>query len=382
MPADHSLLIKNGILLDPLNGYTQTVQDIGINDGRIVSIDNEIFEETAATVIDASGVIITPGLIDLHVHVWDGVAHLGIPADPNCVGKGVTTAFDAGSAGADTYPGFQKYVIDVSATRIKSFLHISSQGQLAQKIGELTDLRYADVGRAIQTCETFKDSIVGIKIRMSDGIVGENGKEGLKRALEVCEATGLPLMIHPNASPISFSGMMDDLRAGDIVTHCFHRSDTGILESDGTLHPAATKALDKGIHFDVGHGAGSFSFEVAEKAMRQGFIPGTISSDLHKYNLDGPVYSLLETVSKFIYLGLSLESALEKVTAAPARAMGMLGEIGALRKGAVADLTLIRIQEGPAEFKDALGAERTGDLRLEHVSTIRAGRVYAPGVFD
>jgi dihydroorotase len=116
--------------------------------------------------------------------------------------------------------------------------------------------------------------------------------------------------------------------------------------------------------------------------MRQGFIPGTISSDLHKYNLDGPVYSLLETVSKFIYLGLSLESALEKVTAAPARAMGMLGEIGALRKGAVADLTLIRIQEGPAEFKDALGAERTGDLRLEHVSTIRAGRVYAPGVFD
>lgn len=382
MSTSYDLLVKDGLLLDPENGLNQTRKDIGISQGRISAIRDEIFEENAATVLDAGHVIVCPGLIDLHVHVWDGVAHLGIPADPNCVGKGVTTAFDAGSAGADTYPGFQKYVIDVSATRIKAFLHISSQGQLSQHIGELTDLRYADVDRAVQMCEAHKNSIVGIKIRMSDGIVGENGKEGLKRALEVCEATGLPLMIHPNASPISFSGMMDELRSGDIVTHCYHRSATGILNPDGALRPEAGKAVDKGVLFDVGHGAGSFSFEVAEVALRHGFLPGTISSDLHKYNLDGPVYSLLETISKFILLGLTLETALEKVTTAPARAMGMLGEIGALREGAVADLALIRIQEGPAEFTDALGQKRTGDLRLEHVSTIRAGRVYAPGVFD
>ena len=382
MSTAFDLLIKDGLLQDSTSGLNGTRKDIGVSKGLISAIRDEIVEEEADTVIDASGTLVCPGLIDLHVHVWDGVAHLGIPADPNCVGKGVTTAFDAGSAGADIYPGFQKYVIDVSATRIKSFLHISSQGQLAQNIGELTDIRYADVGKALQACETYRDSIVGIKIRMSEGIVGENGKEGLKRALEVCEATGLPLMIHPNASPISFAGMMDELRRGDIVTHCFHRSDTGILDRDGSLRPAATRALDKGIHFDVGHGAGSFSFEVAETALGHGFEPGTISSDLHKYNLDGPVYSLLETVSKFVYLGLTLEAALEKVTTAPARAMGMLGEIGALRENAVADLTLIRIQEGPAEFTDALGVRRTGDLRLEHVSTVRAGRVYAPGVFD
>jgi dihydroorotase len=380
--TEYDLLVKNGSLLDAGSGLNQTVKDIGIQDGVIRTIQDEIFEETAGTVIDAAGTIICAGLIDLHVHVWDGVAHLAIPPDPNCVGKGVTTAFDAGSAGADTYPGFQKYVIDVSATRIKAFLHISSQGQLSRNIGELADLQYADVDRAIKTCESYKDSIVGIKIRMSDRIVGENGKEGLKRALDVCEATGLPLMIHPNASPISFSGMMNELRAGDIVTHCYHRSDTGILESDGTLREDASKARDKGIHFDVGHGAGSFSFDVAEAALRQGFEPGTISSDLHKYNLDGPVYSLLETVSKFIHLGMPLETAIEKVTSAPARTMGMLGEIGALREGALADLTLIRTQEGPAEFTDALGSKRTGDLRLEHVSTIRAGRVYAPGILD
>jgi dihydroorotase len=380
MPAEYDLLIKNGSLLDDASGFNQTTRDIGISNGRISAIRKEIFEENAETVIDASGTIVCPGLIDLHVHVWDGVAHLGIPADPNCVGKGVTTAFDAGSAGADTYPGFQKYVIDVSATRIKAFLHISSQGQLARDIGELTELQYADVGKAVKTCESYKDSIVGIKIRMSEGIVGDNGEEGLKRALDVCEATGLPLMIHPNASPISFGGMMDDLRTGDIVTHCYHRSDTGILESDGTLREHASKARDKGIHFDVGHGAGSFSFEVAEAALRQGFEPGTISSDLHKYNLDGPVYSLLETVSKFIYLGLSLDTAIEKVTTAPARAMGMLGEIGALREEAVADLTLIRVKDGPVEFTDAVGAKRNGEIRLEHVSTIREGRVYAPGM--
>ena len=380
MSAEYDLLIKHGSLLDNASGYNQSNRDIGITNGRIRAIRDEVYEEDAETVIDASGTIICPGLIDLHVHVWDGVAHLAIPADPNCVGKGVTTAFDAGSAGADTYKGFQKYVIDVSATRIKAFLHISSQGQLVRNIGELTDLQYADVSKAVKTCEAFRDSIVGIKIRMSGQIVGKNGEEGLKRALEVCEATGLPLMIHPNASPISFSSMMDELRSGDIVTHCYHRSDTGILASDGILREYASKARDKGIHFDVGHGAGSFSFEVAEAALRQGFEPSTISSDLHKYNINGPVYSLLETVSKFIHLGLSLDTALEKVTTAPAKAMGMLGEIGALQEEAVADLTLIQLKDGPVKFTDAIGVERTGDIRLDHVSTIRAGRVYAPGM--
>ena len=216
--AQYDLLIKHGTLIDPENGNVDAHLDIGISGDRIARVADEIFEEEAATVIDASDVFVSPGWIDLHVHVWDGVADLAIPGDPNCVGKGVTTAFDAGSAGADTYPGFQKYVIDVSATRFKAFLHISSQGQLTRNIGELDDLRYADVDRAVKMCEAYKEDIVGIKIRMSRNIVGENGKEGLKRAREVCEATGLPLMLHPNASPLSLSDMFDEMRAGDIMT--------------------------------------------------------------------------------------------------------------------------------------------------------------------
>ena len=379
----YDLLIKQATLIDPAGGQVDVVRDIGITDDRIETVGEEIFEEEAATVIDASEVYVSPGWIDLHVHVWDGVADLAIPGDPNCLGKGVTTAYDAGSAGADTYPGFQKYVIDVSATRFKAFLHISSQGQLTKGIGELEDLRYADVDRAIRMCEEYREDIVGIKIRMSRNIVGENGIEGLKRAREVCEATGLPLMLHPNASPMSLAEMLNEMRSGDVMTHCFHKSDTGVIDTDGKVRPEAVKATQEdGILFDVGHGAGSFAFEVAEAAMSQSLLPGTISSDLHKYNVEGPVYSLALTMSKFLHLGLSLENVIEKVTAAPAQAMGVLGEIGTIREGGCADLTLFKVKEEEVELRDAIGGIRTGDRTIEHVSTVRGGRLYAPGVFD
>ena len=379
----YDLLIKQAPLIDPAGGQVDVVRDIGITDDRIETVGEEIFEEEAATVIDASEVYVSPGWIDLHVHVWDGVADLAIPGDPNCLGKGLTTAYDAGSAGADTYPGFQKYVIDVSATRFKAFLHISSQGQLTKGIGELEDLRYADVDRAIRMCEEYREDIVGIKIRMSRNIVGENGREGLKRAREVCEATGLPLMLHPNASPMSLAEMLNEMRSGDVMTHCFHKSDTGVIDTEGQVRPEAVKATQEdGILFDVGHGAGSFAFEVAEAAMSQSLLPGTISSDLHKYNVEGPVYSLALTMSKFLHLGLSLENVIEKVTAAPAQAMGVLGEIGTIREGGFADLTLFKVKEEEVELRDAIGGIRTGDRTIEHVSTVRGGRLYAPGVFD
>ncbi len=377
MAPEYDLLIRGGTLIDPAEGLHAN-RDIAVTGDRIASISESIAENEASSVIDASGKLVTPGLVDLHVHVWHGVAHLGIEPDPHCVARGVTTAFDAGSAGADTYPGFQKYVIDVSATEIKAFLHIASQGQLSREIGELTDLRYLDVKRAVETCEAYKDDIVGIKIRMTKGIVGENGKEGLKRAREVCAATGLPLMLHPNDSPLSFKEMIDEMRAGDILTHCFHESDTGILNRDGTVTEEARKAVQKGILLDVGHGAGSFAFNVAESALAQDVQPGTISSDLHKYNLHGPVFDLATTLSKFLHLGLPLESVLEKATAAPARAMGMSQEIGTLKPGTAADLAVLDLKTGTFEFTDAKGQTRIGEQKLEPVCTIKSGRVFKP----
>ncbi len=381
MPAPYDMLIKGGTVIDPAQDL-HAVRDVALAGGRVAAVDDEIYEETAQTVIDAAGYLVTPGLIDLHVHVWWGVSHYGVEPDPTCLARGVTTVYDTGSSGADTFPGFKKYVIDASATRVKAFLHVSSQGLLSPGIGELTDLRFADVSRAVRMCEEHKDDIVGVKIRMTRSLVGENGKEGLKRARQVCDATGLPLMIHPNASPVSFEDMMDELRPGDIVTHCFHKSDTGILDDSGAVRPAARRAAQNGILFDVGHGQGSFAFDVAEAAMSQDFLPGAISSDLHVYNLNGPVYDLVTTVSKFLVLGLSLDQALEKVTAAPARAMGMLGEIGTLCPGARADLAILELNSGSFVFTDARDRTRSAEQKLQPVSTIAGGRLYAPSAFD
>ena len=370
------LLLRGGMLVDPHQGIGD-IRDIGVRGGRIAVVA-EAVSEGATTTLDVGGKVVTPGLIDLHVHVWWGVAHLGIEADPHCVRRGATTVYDAGSAGADTFPGFKKYVIDVSATRIKAFLHIASQGQLNNEIGELTDLRYADVDKAAAMCERYKEDIVGVKIRMTRNLVGDNGREGLKRARAVCEATGLPLMLHPNASPLNLADMLGQMQAGDIMTHCFHSSDTGVLDEAGKVRPEAVAASERGALVDVGHGAGSFSFQVAETAMRQGLRPGTISSDLHHYNLHGPVYDLATTLSKFLHLGWSLEEAVERATAAPARAMGMLGEIGTLAVGACADVAVFDVEEGAFDFFDAIGEKRIGERRLVPVVTVRAGEIYEP----
>ena len=369
------LLLKGAVLVDPYQDISSR-RDIGIRSGRVVAVEETIESAEAVKTVEMDGRIATPGLIDLHVHVWWGVAHLGIEPDPNCVRRGATTVYDAGSAGADTFPGFKKYVIDVSATRIKAFLHIARQGQLNADIGELTDLRYADIDRAVEVCEQYKQDIVGVKIRMTRGLVGENGREGLKRARAVCEATGLPLMLHPNESPLSLAEMLGQMQAGDILTHCFHRSETGVLDKDGRVRPEARKAVERGVLFDVGHGAGSFSFEVAEEAMRQGLRPGTISSDLHHYNLHGPVYDLATTLSKFMVLGWSLEEVVAQATVAPARAMGMLGEIGTLAVGACADVAIFDLQSGVFDFEDSVWERRVGEWRLVPIATVRAGQLY------
>ena len=370
------LIVKGGRLVDPFLGI-DGVRDIGIRGERVAALEEEIDADQAAEVVDAGGKVVTPGLIDLHVHVWWGVADMGIEPDPNCVRRGATTVYDAGSAGADTFRGFKKYVIDVSATRIKAFLHVSSQGLLSKDIGELTDLRYADVKRAVRMCEEYRQDIVGVKIRMSRGLVGDNGREGLKRAREVCAATGLPLMLHPNNSPLSLKEMLAEMRVGDIMTHCFHASDTGILDAGGKVRKEARRALEDGIQFDVGHGKGSFAFEVAEAALAQGLRPGTISSDLHRYNLHGPVYDLATTASKFLLLGWPLAEVIEKVTMAPARAMGMEGEIGTLKPGAWADVAIFELRTGAFEFVDAVGKTRLGEQKLVPALTLRAGKKYA-----
>ena len=329
---NYDLIIKNGTVVDPAQGI-HAVKDVAFANGRVSVISDEVPASEAREVLDAEGCFVTPGLIDLHVHVFYGVSHFGIEPDPTCLARGATTVVDAGSAGADTFPGFRKYVIDVSDTRILAQLNISSQGMLTQEIGELENPDYADVGKACRMIEQHRDIILGVKVRLTrETIVGARAQMiPLQRGREAADAAGLPLMVHPQDA---WCESIDDILAlmgkRDILTHCFHDMDCGILDENGRIRESVHAAIERGVIFDVGHGAGSFSWDVVQKAMAQGVEPTTISSDLHIYNVDGPVYDLVNVVNKFLHLGMSLDDALAKVTSIPAETILMPGEVGTL----------------------------------------------------
>lgn len=374
-----SLLIRGGTVVDPSQSLHGEL-DVSLANGRVVSVGSGLTPAPGQTVLDGRGKMVTPGLIDLHVHVFWGVSHYGIEADPHCLAKGVTTVVDAGSAGAQTFPGFRRYVIDVSETRILAFLNISMTGMLCQDVGELEDLRFVDPRAALKTVEAHRDIIQGIKVRLGRGQAGENGWPALRRAREAAEAARLPMMIHIwEDTPMPIPDILAEMRPGDVLTHCFHGQEQGILDARGKVLPEARRAVERGIIFDVGHGRGSFSFEVGRTALAQGLRPGTISSDLHVYNVNGPVYDLVTTMSKFLVLGLSLDDVVRMTTEAPAKALSMSDAIGTLRPGAVADVTILDLREGDFEFEDAKGVTLRGSRKLVPAQVIRGGALVPPG---
>ena len=369
------LIIKDGTIIDPSQNLIKK-KDVGISGGKIASVKDYISESDGVQIIPARGKYITAGLIDLHVHVWWGVAHLAIPADPVCIGRGVTTAIDAGSSGANTFPGFYHYVIEQTHTRILAFLHISGMGQLDNDIGELEDIRWARVDRAVEMSDLYKDVIVGIKVRLSSDIVGKNDLFAFGKALEAGVELNKPLMIHVGGSIHPIEKFLEQLRPGDIVTHAFTGRPNGIVDNNGRVIDAAKDAIKRGVIFDVGHGAGSFSFDIAEKCLEEGILPGTISSDVHKYNVNGPVHDLLTTLSKFLYLGLGIEEVVKLSTVNPSSAIGMDQKIGTLNVGADADVAIIDPIEKKITLTDSEGEIRVGNTLLVPVTTLKKGNIF------
>jgi dihydroorotase len=373
------LLIKGGRVIDPSQDLSG-IRDVAIFGHTIAKVAPAIPEAEARHVLDVTGSIVTPGLIDVHVHVYDGVAPLGIPPDPNCIAKGVTTVLDAGSAGAHTFPGFRKYVIDVAQTRIRALLNISVVGQSSlspeNEYGELLNLNYANPKLAVRTIERHRDVILGVKVRLSRNIAGDNDLQALKLAREAALAVNLPMMVHIGDTHTQLDDLLPVLRAGDVVTHCFHGRQGGILDQKGRIVPAVRAAVARGVHLDVGHGAGSFSFDVAERALQQDLLPGTISSDLHQFNIHGPVFDLATTLSKFLHLGLTLEQVIARVTSHPAKTLGFAAGLGTLREGAEADVAVFSLREGDFSFQDSMGQRRIGHQKLNPVATVKSGRLY------
>jgi dihydroorotase len=375
------VLIRGGRVIDPAQGL-DGVLDVALAGGTVAAVGENLGGE-ARTVIEARGLVVTPGLIDAHVHIYEGVSHYGINADATCLSTGVTTVVDAGCAGAQTFPGLRKFIIDVSQTRILAYLNLSAMGMLSEHAGELEDMRYADTAFALRTLEANRDVLLGIKVRMEPAMLGQNGYAVLKLARETSDAAGLPLMIHIGDTSPPLPEILAEARAGDVVTHCFHDRPGGILDEGGRVLPSVRAAAERGVMFDVGHGRGSFSFRVAAQALAQDFPPAMISTDLHIYNVHGPVFDLATTMSKFLHLGLSLPQVVEMTTANPARSVRMENEIGTLRAGACADVTLLEWREGPVQLTDAGEAARetvTAQGALIPAGVVRGGRVvFAPG---
>lgn len=366
------LLIKGGEVVDPGAGLTGNL-DVAITRNRIAAVDHNIPAESARRVIDAAGQYVTPGLVDLHTHVYHSVTYWGIHADPVAAHTGVTTWLDVGSAGGYNFMGFREFIAQPAQSRIFALLNISSIG-LTAPTWELANLNYCDVDLCCTMTDLNRDLIMGVKARIDRDTTGANDLEPLRRAREAAERLELPLMVHISNGPPDVEGVLDLMRPGDILTHCFTGGSMRIIDTGGQILDAAKRAWDRGVILDIGHGAGSFSFETAEALLGAGHRPYVISSDIHQMSILGPLYDLPTCLSKFLALGMSFADVIEAATAHPAEVLGMQDEIGTLKPGAYADVALFEIVRGDFPFYDVLMNQRNGSALIRNTLTLVGGR--------
>jgi dihydroorotase len=381
----YDTLIRGGRVIDPLHGL-DALLDVAIQGERIAAVGPGLPPEGARQVLDATGLLVAPGLIDLHVHVHWGVSHYGIEADQCCLARGVTTAVEAGSAGAYTYPSLKRWIMDASQTEVYALLNIAYLGMIGDQVGELEDARFIDEALAEGVAQA--PEILGLKARM-DRVGPLPATEPLARALAVAGRVHKPLMVHIGSARrmgVPLEAVLAQLRPGDVVTHCYHGKDGNILDEKGAVRPAVWRARERGMLLDVAHGAGSFTWGTARRALEQGLFPDTISSDLHTYSLLSPVVDLATTMTKFLHLGMPLPDVIRAATAAPAAWMGMAdrdghcrGPIGHLGQGAAADVALLRLETGAFDLYDCDGAVETATQRLAPVTALKRGRLFGLG---
>ena len=370
------LLITGGTVIDPSQNLHE-VREIGISGTQIVELESHE-SYSAKKTLDASGLIVTPGLIDLHAHVYKRHVPISIDADATSLAGGVTTVLDAGSAGSYNFEGFKHDVIDRVDTEILGLVNLSCIGLVAAHYGELMDARYADPDGVVETIRRFPNQAVGVKIRAGAHIIGsgQQGWDNFKKAVQAARDSQTWLMIHIGECPMALPEMMPHLQPGDCITHCFKGGSTTVLNQEGRIHSELATARDNGIIFDIGHGFGSFHWEIAEAAVEQGFIPSTISTDLHLMNLHGPVFDMPTTMSKFLHLGVSLDDVIDMSTTQPARVLGRAGDLGTPAPGTVADITLLEKHDGQFAYTDSYDQTRTGREKLTAVGIVRRGDLH------
>jgi dihydroorotase len=369
------LVLSGGTVLDPASGLRQEL-DVGIAGERITALGPKLPLENAKEVLDVRGCYVTPGLIDFHVHSYWGVNPYGFNADPVCLASGVTTAVDAGSAGPVNFLGFKKLVYEQSRTRMLAFVALAQHGVLNDP-GELENLKFADPDGAAQSVSDAPNVGVGIKVRLHKKSVGDNGREALRMAVRTGEACKSPVMVHIGNTGISMEEIVDTLRSGDVVTHCYTPQKPSIVDENGRLREAVRKAHERGVIFDVGHANGHFDFDLVRHAMGDGLLPDIISSDLHgRMGPSNPVVDLPTTMTKFLHLGLSLEQVVAACTINPARVVAWQDRLGSLEIGHEADIAVLQLMDEPTKLRDCVGGEWNVNQRLAARWTIRRGEVF------
>lgn len=373
------LILRGGRIIDPGQGL-DGIRDIGFANGKVAAIASRL-DSATAEVRDVSGLIVSPGLIDLHTHVYWGGTSLGIDAEEFCRTSGVTTAVDTGSAGPGNFMGFRKHVIERSQVRILAYLHVSHAGiygfSNTVMVGESEDIRLMDPVTAAEVADANRDVIVGIKVRVGRHASGDQGVAPLNIALQVAEETGLPLMAHIDEPPPSYEEVIGMLRPGDVLTHAFRPFPNSPATAQGTVKPVVVAARKRGVLFDIGHGMGSFAFKTARAMLANGFAPDTISSDVHALCINGPAFDQVTTMSKFLCLGMSLPDVIKASTETAAFALKR-PELGSLKPGSAGDATLLSVESGSFDYVDVVGEHLEGSQRILSRGVVIAGKWWHP----
>ena len=373
------LILKGGRVIDPSQGI-DAVMDVGFKAGKVAAVSAALVPGSAE-LRDVSGLIVSPGLIDLHTHVYWGGTSLGIDADEFCRTSGVTTSVDTGSAGPGNFAGFRKHVIERSEVRILAYLHVSHAGiygfSNTVMVGESEDLRLMDPVTAAEVAGKNRDVIVGIKVRVGRHASGDQGAAPLDIALQVADEVGMPLMCHIDEPPPSYEEVIAKLRPGDVLTHAFRPFPNAPCTAQGTVRPAVLAARKRGVLFDIGHGMGSFSYKTARAMLANGFLPDTISSDVHALCINGPAFDLVTTLSKFLCLGMSLNEVIKAATENAAFALKR-PELGSLKPGSAGDATILSVDDGAFDYVDATGEHLTGKSKINSRGAVIGGKWWWP----
>ena len=366
----YDLVIRNGEVRDPSLGLRRRA-DVAIAAGKIAAIEPTIPEERALEAIDARGAFVTPGLVDVHTHCFYG-AGFGVEADPIAARSGCTTWVDAGTFSYDQAEGFRRFIVEPAKVRIFGYVYLYP----SSRNPDIDPVKYVRsvMRRTGETAIRNKDIILGVKFQAGFNMNGRYSLDFLKVARELCDEFHLPLMVHISFAPPETDQVMELMRPGDVITHCYNAHTLGILDASGKIKSSVREARSRGVLFDVGHGLGSFNFAAARQALDAGFVADTISTDIYNLSVNGPVYDMPTTMSKLLHLGMSFDDVLLRSTANPAKIINRIPKLGTLQAGAPADIALLAIEEGSFRLVDSQKNVVAAKQRIVSRRTICRGK--------